>query len=167
MRPFEAAVSQWWRILDAVMGRIRPLQLRSPFGLSRSRQLGSPDFQNIVGQGHQGKLPGHLVQNKKNSASRVKMFKETQAEDRTLTLAEYYKVLEVAPEYFKRVIIFACNTAMRRSEILNLKFGQIKIWPNGAEIELLDTKAEKRKTFLSMRRLRVLFLRLQEKGKLT
>lgn len=77
----------------------------------------------------------------KNPASRVKMFKETQAEDRTLALAEYYKLLEVAPEYFRKVIIFACNTAMRRSEILNLKFGQIKIWPNGAEIELVDTKS--------------------------
>ena len=50
------------RFLDAVMGRIRPRGLRSPFGLSRSRQSGSPEFQYIVGQVHQGKLPGHLVQ---------------------------------------------------------------------------------------------------------
>ena len=32
------------------------------FGLPRWRQSGSPEFQEIVGQGYQGELPCHLVQ---------------------------------------------------------------------------------------------------------
>jgi integrase len=50
-------------------------------------------------------------------------------------------LLNAAPEYFKKILFFACNTGLRKMEILNLTFGQIKMHISGAEIELLDTKS--------------------------
>ena len=72
------------------------------------------------------------------------MLQEAPAEDRTLTVDEYYRLLDAAPEYFRRIIFFACNTAMRKMEILNLQFKQIKIWMKGGEIELTETKSGER-----------------------
>ncbi|NIV94532.1 tyrosine-type recombinase/integrase, partial [candidate division KSB1 bacterium] len=77
----------------------------------------------------------------KNPLKPVKFFKEKPTEDRIITREEYYRLLEAAPEYFRRIVFFACNTAMRLMEILNLQFKQVKIWFSGAEIELIDTKS--------------------------
>lgn len=74
----------------------------------------------------------------------IKPFKEPPAEDRTLTLEEYHKLLDSAKEYFRRIIYFACNTGMRRMEILNLKFSQVKLSLKSMEIELTDTKSGSR-----------------------
>jgi integrase len=49
--------------------------------------------------------------------------------------------LEVAPVYFRRILIFACNTGMRINEILTLKFKQIKFLLTGCEVKLVDTKS--------------------------
>ena len=84
----------------------------------------------------------------KNPLRGVRVLDERPAEDRTLTVDEYHKLLDAAPEYFRRIIFFAGNTAMRKMEILNLKFRQIKLWMNGGEIELIDTKSGKRETVL-------------------
>jgi integrase len=77
----------------------------------------------------------------KNPLNGIKKFKEPPAEDRVLEEEEYHKLLEAAPEYFRKILFFACNTGMRHDEILNLKFGQIKFWLDNAEVELLDTKS--------------------------
>jgi integrase len=80
----------------------------------------------------------------KNPIKEVRPLKEPPAENRVLTLEEYQKLLDSAPEYFSRILFFACNTGMRLMEILNLKFGQIKRYLRGAEVELLDTKSGKK-----------------------
>lgn len=77
----------------------------------------------------------------KNPLKPIKLFKERPAEDRIITRDEYYRLLEAAPEYFGRIVFFACNTAMRLMEILDLQFKQVRIWFAGAEIELVDTKS--------------------------
>lgn len=81
---------------------------------------------------------------RENPLKGLKMLEEAPAEDRTLTVDEYYRLLDAAPEYFRRIIFFACNTAMRKMEILNLQFKQIKIWMKGGEIELTETKSGER-----------------------
>jgi integrase len=81
----------------------------------------------------------------KNPLTDVKQFKEPPAENRMLTKDEYFKLLKAAPEYFRRIIFMACNTGMRKMEILDLQFGQVRIWPGGGgEIELLDTKSDEK-----------------------
>jgi integrase len=76
-----------------------------------------------------------------NPLEGIKPLKETPAEDRVLTIDEYHQLLEVAPEYFRRILFFACNTGMRKMEILNLQFGRIKNFLHGFFVELLDTKS--------------------------
>jgi len=78
---------------------------------------------------------------KRNPLGDIEAMKEAPAQDRTLTVEEYHRLLEVAPEYFRRIIRFACNTAMRRTEIFSLQFFQVKFWPSGMEVELTDTKS--------------------------
>ena len=82
----------------------------------------------------------------RNSLRSIKKLEEQPVEDRVLSVDEYHKLLEVAPEYFKRIVFFACNTAMRRMEILKLKFRQIRTLLNGVEVVLIDTKSGKRET---------------------
>ncbi len=78
----------------------------------------------------------------RNPLEGIKRFKEPPAENRILALEEYHKLLEFAVDYFHRIVFFACNTGMRKMEILNLKFGQIRMFLTGAaEIELIDTKS--------------------------
>lgn len=77
----------------------------------------------------------------KNPLKGIKKFKEPPAENRVLSIEEYHMLLESAPEYFRRIIFMACHTGMRKMEILNLAFGQIRVWFNGAEIELIETKS--------------------------
>ena len=76
----------------------------------------------------------------KNPLKPIKLFKERPAEDRIITRDEYYRLLEAAPEYFGRIVFYACNTAMRLMEILDLQFKQVRIWFAGAEIELVDNE---------------------------
>lgn len=78
---------------------------------------------------------------KKNPISNVKPFKEFPVENRVLSVEEYHKILNAAKQYFKRIIFFACQTGLRKMEILNLKFKQIKLSFNVVEVELLDTKS--------------------------
>jgi integrase len=77
----------------------------------------------------------------KNPLDGIKPLKEAPAENRTLTLEEYVKLIEAAPEYFRRILLFACNTGMRLMEILNLTFGQLRLYFDKVEVVLYDTKS--------------------------
>ena len=59
----------------------------------------------------------------KNTLNGIRKFKEPPVENRVLSIDEYRKLMDAAPEYFKRIMFFACNTGMRLMEILNLKYG--------------------------------------------
>jgi integrase len=80
---------------------------------------------------------------KKNLFADVKSLKEKPVGNRMLELPEYHRLLDASKEYFRRIMIFACNTGMRKKEILGLKFEQIKISGTEGEIELVDTKSGK------------------------
>jgi integrase len=77
----------------------------------------------------------------KNPLDGIKPLKEPPAENRTLTLEEYLKLLEAAPGYFRRILLFACNTGLRLMEILNLTFGQLRLYFDKVEVVLYDTKS--------------------------
>jgi len=84
---------------------------------------------------------GDEYQISKNPLSGIRFLKERPVANRVLSVDEYHKLLEAAPEYFRRIMFFACHTGMRLMEILNLAFGQIKIWLKRTEIELIETKS--------------------------
>lgn len=83
----------------------------------------------------------------KNPIKGLKKFKEKPVSNRILSLDEYHKLLDAAPEYFRRIVNFACNTGFRKMEILNLTFGQLNVWHSGMEIELLETKSGNKEHF--------------------
>ncbi len=82
----------------------------------------------------------------KNSPRGIKKLPEAPVENRELTPEEYQKLLKAAPEYFRRIMFFACNVGTRLQETLSLQFKQIKIHDFGAEVELIETKSGKKET---------------------
>ncbi len=82
----------------------------------------------------------------KNRLNAIKKLPEAPVENRELTPEEYQKLLKAAPEYFRRIMFFACNVGTRLQETLGLQFKQVKIHDFGAEIELIKTKSGKRET---------------------
>jgi integrase len=101
-----------------------------------------------------------------NPLKGIKKFKELHTEDRILSKQEYHLLLDASPEYFRRIILFVCNTGMRKMEILSLKFGQINFLLNGTEVELTNTKrGEKEYVPLNMEVVEMLQLIAGENGK--
>ncbi|NIT59789.1 MAG: tyrosine-type recombinase/integrase [Aliifodinibius sp.] len=82
----------------------------------------------------------------KNPLRGIKKLPEAPVENRELTPEEYQKLLKAAPEYFRRIMFFACNVGTRLQETLSLQFKQVKIHDFGAEVELIETKSGKRET---------------------
>jgi len=54
------------------------------------------------------------------------ILKENNKRLRFLTEDEILRLLDECPEYLKRIVVCALNTGMRRGEILNLKWDQIR-----------------------------------------
>jgi integrase len=57
-----------------------------------------------------------------NPAAKVKKFREPRSRERILTPEEMRRLVDVAAPHLKPILIVALNTAMRRSEILSLKW---------------------------------------------
>ncbi len=71
---------------------------------------------------------GWINENPVSKISGISALTKNSARDRWLTLEEEQKLLSVAsPLWFKRLLIFALDTGMRRSEILNLKWKDIDL----------------------------------------
>ena len=82
----------------------------------------------------------------KNPLRGIKKLPEAPVENRELTPEEYQKLLRAAPEYFRRIMFFACNVGTRLQETLGLQFKQVKIHDFGAEVEVIETKSGKKET---------------------
>jgi len=72
-------------------------------------------------------------------AMRIKRFREPNYKDRILTAAEQTRLLEAANGYLKPIIIVALNTAMRKGEILNLKWENVDLSKRCIHVE--DSKS--------------------------
>ena len=97
-----------------------------------------------------------------NPVSRVSMEPEDNGRDRWLTVLEEEKLLEACPHWLREVVVFALNTGMRLSEILELSWEAVDFFRktvtvtrsknkerrtiplNDAAIDLLKSKAKVR-----------------------
>jgi integrase len=71
--------------------------------------------------------------------------KGTNARKRTISFQEYLKLIEVAQDYLKPIIVFAINTGMRRGEILNLKWSNVDRAAGLIRLTEQDTKEGREK----------------------
>lgn len=76
-------------------------------------------------------------------APKIKLFKENNQRVRYLTEEEEEKLLKIAPEPLKSMIIIALNTGMRQGEILNLKWRDIDL--NEGIIIIQDSKSKEKR----------------------
>ena len=60
-----------------------------------------------------------------NPVKRVRKDRVNNQIERWLTLDEERRLLDASPKWLRDIIVFAINTGMRQSEILDLKWGQI------------------------------------------
>jgi len=79
--------------------------------------------------------------NGKNPVMEVDFFKEPKREEYILNKAEIDRLIEVAANHLKPIIILALNTGLRRSEILSLKWADVDFEKN--EIFIKKTKSGK------------------------
>ncbi|MCH9008705.1 tyrosine-type recombinase/integrase, partial [candidate division KSB1 bacterium] len=80
----------------------------------------------------------------KNPLDGVKKLPEAPVENRELEPWEYHQLLDAAPEYFRRIMYFACNVGTRKQETLSLQWKQVKLRDIGSEIEMVEQKSNKR-----------------------
>ncbi len=68
------------------------------------------------------------------------------ARTRTISLPEYFKLLDAAEDYLQPILIVAMNTGMRiESEILRLKWSQVDLKTNFIRLSKKETKERKKK----------------------
>ena len=88
----------------------------------------------------------------------IQRFKE-QSRDRTLAPGEYQALLNCCPPYVRRVVELAYWTAMRRGEILNLRWDQVDLKNGVITLEAADTKTQEKREIPLNERLIDLFQR--------
>ncbi len=74
----------------------------------------------------------------------LKLFKE-ESRNRTLTQSEYGRLLECLPLHMKPIVELAYMTAMRRGEILGLRWDQVDFQEGIINLEASDTKTQERR----------------------
>jgi integrase len=58
-------------------------------------------------------------------ATKRKLKKGSNARERTLSIEEYLRLTEAAPPYLRALLVIACNTGMRRGELLKLNWSHV------------------------------------------
>jgi integrase len=76
-----------------------------------------------------------------NPAAKIKKFREPRSRERILTPEEMRRLVDVAAEHLKPIIIVGLNTGMRRNEILSLKWRDMNFDQRSIFIE--DSKSGK------------------------
>ena len=89
---------------------------------------------------------------------KIKLFKENNQRVRYLTEEEEEKLLKLAPEPLKSIIIIALNTGMRQGEILNLKWRDIDL--NEGIIIIQDSKSKEKRIIYMNQFTKEVFLNL-------
>ena len=79
----------------------------------------------------------------KNPIAAVERLQEHNGRDRVLSSDEFQRLLEALPSSLHPVITMAYYTAMRRGEILNLRWHQIDLSKGLIRLEGIDTKTRK------------------------
>ncbi len=89
----------------------------------------------------------------------LQRFKE-QSRDRTLTPEEYQALLACCPPHLHRIVELAYWTAMRRGEILGLRWDQVDFKNGVITLEATDTKTQEKREIPLNERLVALFQRI-------
>jgi integrase len=89
---------------------------------------------------------------------KIKLFKENNQRVRYLTEEEEEKLLKIAPEPLKSIIIIALNTGMRQGEILNLKWRDIDL--NEGIIIIQDSKSKEKRVIYMNKTTKETFINL-------
>jgi integrase len=76
----------------------------------------------------------------RNPIKGVKLFKENNVRDRTLTQAEYEALLGVCAEHLRPMVILAYTTTMRKGEVLGLRWDQLNLASKVIVLKAEDTK---------------------------
>ncbi len=100
---------------------------------------------------------------RENPISRIEMFKIEDRKPRFLSEEEFNKLMEYAPEPLKPIILVAVFTGMRRGEILNLKWENIKF--DLGLIYAVHTKGNKSREIPMAKVIKDLLWRLKKKSK--
>jgi integrase len=93
---------------------------------------------------------------------KIKLFKENNQRVRYLTEEEEEKLLKIAPEPLKSMIIIALNTGMRQGEILNLKWRDIDL--NEGIIIIQDSKSKEKRVIYMNKTTKETFINLLSIG---
>lgn len=80
-----------------------------------------------------------------NPVSEVKFLEENNRIERILTFEEETRLLSASPPHLRPIIVTALNTALRKSEILHLKWGNVDLVNRTITINATNTKSKKTK----------------------
>lgn len=100
---------------------------------------------------------------RENPVSRIEMFRIEEKKPRFLSEEEFNKLMEFAPEPLKPIILVAVFTGMRRGEILNLIWKDIKF--DLGLIYVVHTKGRKTREIPMAKVVKDLLWRLKKKSK--
>ena len=95
----------------------------------------------------------------RNPIEGIRLFKET-PRDRTLTPEEFKRLLEVCPLHLKSMVELAYFTAMRKGEILGLKWEQVDFQKGIIFLEAEDTKTQEKREIPIDERLKEIIKRI-------
>ena len=70
-----------------------------------------------------------------NPAAKVKLFKEEERPFRVLTDDEVHRLIHVAPDHLRPILVVALNTGMRRGELLGLRWDNVSFQENVITVE--------------------------------
>ena len=82
---------------------------------------------------------------RKNPVSDVTFLREPPKKERYVTKEEAAKLIKVASDHFKPMLVAVFNTGMRLQEVLSLKWDSVKIRDIGSEIEVVYGKGAKKR----------------------
>lgn len=85
------------------------------------------------------------VYNGRNPISGIKFLEENNQIERILTLEEEVRLLNASPLHLKPIIITALNTALRKSEILHLKWENVDLKKDIMTIQVESSKNKRQK----------------------
>jgi integrase len=104
---------------------IKPVQIEK-YKEARSKQVAPATVNRSLALGkHMYFLAEVWGMNVGNPFRLVKFLREDNLKCETLSEAEEQKLLAAAPPYLKDVILMACNTGLRRSDVFNLKWEDV------------------------------------------
>jgi len=78
----------------------------------------------------------------KNPVMAVERLQEHNVRDHVLSLEEFQRLLDAAPNYLRPILLLAHDTGMRRGEILNLRWSQVDLKHGFIHLGGLDTKTQ-------------------------